>query len=172
MPPIFSPNIECKVPDWESGIWRVKTIFRDDIAPSDVIPKSFKGLFRKDKLVMTSMPVDVEVHKALWKNAKGSVLLTGLGLGIAIQLILDKTEVNDITVLEKDIDVIWFVGSAYKHPKVKIIHADAFKWIPPKDKIYDCIWHDIFNDKKDVNKKDIERLHDKYAPFARLQGMR
>ena len=82
MPSTFSPNIDCKVPDGESGIWRVKTI------------KEFKVLFRKDRVVMSSAPVDVnDIIKSLI-DVKGSVLLTGLGLGIAVNVLLDKTDSN------------------------------------------------------------------------------
>ena len=156
----FSPNIDCKVPDGVSGIWRVKTI------------KEFKVLFRKDRVVMSSTPADVNDIIESLKDFKGSVLLTGLGLGIAVNVLLDKAEVTDITVLEKEIDVINLVAPSFNNPKVKIIHADAFTWSPPKGKIYDCVWHDIFNFRHEINRDEIERLNEKYAGISRYCGLR
>ena len=152
--------IDCKVPDGETGIWRIKTI------------KEFKVLFRKDRVVMSSAPVDVNDIIENLKDFKGSVLLTGLGLGIAVNVLLDKAEVTDITVLEKEIDVINLVAPSFKNTKVKIIHADAFTWIPPKGKIYDFVWHDIFNFKHEIKRDEIERLNEKYAGIAKHCGLR
>jgi len=160
MSSIFSRYIDCKVPDGVSGIWRVKTI------------KEFKVLFRKDRVVMSSTPVDVNDIIESLKDFKGSVLLTGLGLGCAVNVLLDKAEVNDITVLEKEIDVINLVAPSFKNNKVKVIHADAFTWTPPKGKIYDFVWHDIFNFRHEIKRDEIKRLNEKYAGIAKHCGLR
>jgi len=100
----YSPNIDCKVPDGESGIWRVKTIADFGLSIAELNskfcsfrnPQLFKVLFRKDRVVMSSAPVDVNDIIESLKDVKGSVLLTGLGLGIAVNVLLDKAEVTDI----------------------------------------------------------------------------
>ena len=88
-------------------------------------------------------------------------MLTGLGLGIAVNVLLDKAEVTDITVLEKEIDVINLVAPSFKNPKVKIIHEDVFIWNTQKGKIYDCVWHDIFNFRHEIKRDEIDRLNEK-----------
>src|ERR1035441_4190614 len=61
----FSLNIDCKVPDGESGIWRVKTI------------KEFKVLFRKDRVVMSSTGVDdITTLSFLNKTLNSLIVLT------------------------------------------------------------------------------------------------
>ena len=85
---------------------------------------------------------------------------------------LIKRIVTDITVLEKEIDVINLVAPSFKNKKVKIIHADAFTWTPPKGKIFDFVWHDIFNFRHEIKRNEIKRLKEKYKGIAKWQGMR
>lgn len=116
---------------------------------------------------MSSTPADIDLLKDLWNNARGSVLLLGLGLGCDISLIRDKSDVNDITVIEKEADVIRLVAGTYVSDKVKIIEADALDWKTPTGKIYDTVWIDIFNYREDMNYSLVEKLILKYSSYGK-----
>ena len=103
-------------------------------------------------------------------------MLTGLGLGIAVNVLLDKAEVTDITVLEKEIDVINLVAPTFPKfqtlEKLNIIMQMLLRGLHPKGKIYDFAWHDIFNFRHEIKRDEIKRLNKKYATLANWQGIR
>ena len=88
---------------------------------------------------------------ALDKMQGGNVLVSGLGLGMAVHIMTKIPKYSDrvetITVIEKDHDVIKLTGPFYEKSdaRVKIIYADAYKWEPPKGVVFDSAWHDIWD---------------------------
>ena len=61
-------------------------------------------------------------------NAYGDVLIGGLGIGMIILAIQDKSKVKSITVIEKNQEVIDIIAPQLKfNDKVKIICADVFE---------------------------------------------
>jgi hypothetical protein len=80
---------------------------------------------------------------AMYDQAYGNVLISGLGFGIALKWIESKPEVKEITVLEISQDVIdLFLESNILSSKVKIIESDAC--IYNTDTEYDCIFLDHY----------------------------
>jgi spermidine synthase len=78
-------------------------------------------------------------------NAKGKVLLTGLGIGMCARALMNKPDVDEITIIEKEADIISLVKPIFKESKkIKIINDDAYIWLPPKGTMYDFAWHDMF----------------------------
>ena len=72
--------------------------------------------------------------------------------------------VDSVTVIEKSQDVIALVWPTYaSHPNMKLIHADAFDWKPPKGKRYTVIWNDIWDDICGDNYEEMKRLTRKYG---------
>ena len=47
--------------------------------------------------------------------------------------------------------------------RIKIINEDAFEFKPPKDKRYDFVWHDIWDDICTDNLPEMTKLHRKYV---------
>jgi spermidine synthase len=95
--------------------------------------------------------------------AKGKVLINGLGLGMVLTEILKKSEVTEVTVIEKSKEVIELVGSYFKDSRLTIINADAFEYKPPKGKRYDCVWYDIWDYICVDNIEEMKKLHRKYG---------
>lgn len=62
----------------------------------------------------------------------GSVLLFGLGLGTTLGLLLDK-EVNHVTVIEINKEILNYVSKFYQDERVRYILADCTKWVPDRD---------------------------------------
>ena len=58
------------------------------------------------QLVMSDTPQEYRDHIAFFGRARGSVLIHGLGLGCALNVLLSMGHVNDITVVEVNPDVI------------------------------------------------------------------
>lgn len=79
-------------------------------------------------------------------KATGDVLIAGLGIGLMVLPILEKSCVKSVTVLEINPDVIALVGPQIAHPKLKIIEADCREWTPVAVWKFDCIYLDIWPD--------------------------
>lgn len=80
---------------------------------------------------MNTNPIDFLDHKAI-AEASGSVLLTGLGLGLGVLLASANPDVSEITVLEKDqriIDHIWPMIEPHSRATT-LIFADADSYEP------------------------------------------
>jgi hypothetical protein len=80
---------------------------------------------------------------AMYDQAYGNVLISGLGFGIILKWIESKPEVKKITVLEISQDVIdLFLESNTVSSKVKIIQSDASIYNTNTE--YDCIFLDHY----------------------------
>jgi hypothetical protein len=75
--------------------------------------------------------------------AKGEVLVTGLGLGIATGALLARPDVANVTVIELEPEVITLVGKFFvDNKRLRIINDNAWTWQP--DQSFDCAWHDCW----------------------------
>jgi hypothetical protein len=99
---------------------------------------------------MSLMPVEVESQQIGVDCASGHVAVFGLGLGWATALCALKPEVESITVLERDSELIALhgeLGLFDRLPdgagaKVRIVEGDAFSWRP--DRAVDLLKADIW----------------------------
>ena len=122
-------------------------------------------------VVMSDTPAEKRDHVGFVVNAKGHVLINGLGLGMCLAAALRKPEVERVTVVELDADVIALVGRHYAaDARVEIVHCDAFAYQPPKGVRYGAVWHDIWDDITSDNLPEMTRLHRKYGRRADWQG--
>jgi len=173
------------VPEGISGNWKVE---RFEVTEEDEKFQRLRALFsagryvpaghytrltHNNHVVMSDTPDEIsDVMSAVW-NAKGNVLINGLGLGIVTNAILQKPEVEHVTVIEISLDVIALVAEHYKTRfgnRLEVILADAFEWKPPKGKWYNAVWHDIWNDICSDNLAEMHKLHRKYGRRADWQG--
>lgn len=174
-------DIKIDVPDGESGDWCIKTVTISEqrARMNAAMSKSrrympagtFKVLMRRHTTVMSNTPDEIADHHDFYWNAKGHVLVNGLGLGMVIEMVISRIE--RITIVEQSEDVIALVAPYYlsKYPdKVEIIHADAFEYQPPKGTRYDAVWHDIWDSICTDNLPEMARLHRKYGRRTKWQG--
>lgn len=99
---------------------------------------------------MSLMPVEVESQQIAVDCASGHVAVFGLGLGWSAALCALKAEVESVTVVERDSELIelhrvlaLFEGlPGGAGAKVKIVHGDAFDWRP--DRAVDLLAADIW----------------------------
>lgn len=176
------PNV-C-VPEGAAGAWRVErfTISEDqaDVSNIEMMFRpggrrirsgSYTRLMRGSQLVMSDTPDEKRDHAWFVREARGDVLINGLGLGMVLGAVLRKLEVSSVTVVERSADVIKLVGPSYlADRRVTIVQGDAFAWKPPTGVRYGAVWHDIWDDICSDNLPQMHRLHRRYGRRADWQG--
>lgn len=135
---------------------------------------TYAHLFVNRGLMMSDTPMERRTNTGLVVNAKGDVLIAGLGLGMVLFPILAKATVNSVFIVEKSFDVIDLVeGPLRKALAAKfgqeraddlgILEANIFEWEPPQGIRWDCIYFDIWADKCTDNLEEMSKLHQKFA---------
>ena len=121
-------------------------------------------------IVMSDTPDEMRDHYFPVQKARGHVLINGLGLGMVLQAVLKKTEVERVTVVEIDPDVVALIGPHYACARLEIVTASAFDYQPPKGVRYGCVWHDIWDAICGDNLPEMTKLKRKYGRRADWQG--
>lgn len=178
-------RIDVIVPEGVSGPWRIEafsvseqesevTLARAKItgAINEFVPTgNYKRLVRDETVVMSNTPMEIRTNRAFIHRAKGKVLINGLGLGMILSAILDKPEIESVTVVEASEDVIKLVGPSFCYDaRVRIVHACAFEYQPEQGTFFDAVWHDIWDEISDENLPEMHKLHRKYGQRANWQG--
>lgn len=141
----------------------------EDVREGDEVTR----LLVNNGLVMSDTRDEYRDHAFLGIEAKGRVLLHGLGLGCALKLVLAKDEVEHVDVVEIEQDVIDLIGPYFTDdPRVNLIHADAFeqakRW--PRGTKWDAVWHDVWASKSVDDLAEHARLLRSFARRAGWQG--
>lgn len=165
----------------ESGPWKLDTVTvgpdwsgwltEDQLQGRMVPPGTYTRLSRKRderdpirgwwELWMSDTPSEVLDHLSFINIAHGRVLITGLGLGVALENVLKKDCVTEVTVIERDPSVIEFIGPYFEaDSRVTILHDDAYQWDDGRE--YDVIWHDIWPDISPGNLIQMEILEKRW----------
>lgn len=161
------------IPDIKIGSWELKKehyepyeLFvmtdMDKKADGRIIPQLgffkekfvFPAVLQDDREWMLITPNEIETMKEAVSHAEGNVLTSGLGLGYFAYMCSEKENVNSVTVIEKDKDVISLFESVIlkqfsNRDKIKIIHADVFDYLEKSDQIAEMdfvfwdLWHDV-----------------------------
>ncbi len=114
------------------------------------------------RLVMSDTPMERLSNKEFIRKANGRVFIAGLGLGMIIHNIIDIDYVTEIVVVEKYQDVIDLVAPKFDNPKLKIICADIFDYVPEKNEKFDTIYFDIWTDIQTENLDEMKKLHSRF----------
>ena len=173
---------KVNVPEGESGSWKVEkfTISEDQSSMSIFrygsrapLPGTYTRLLHKGRMVMSDTVAEMRDHAQAVKQAKGHVLINGLGIGMVLLNCMEKPKVRRATVIEKSADVIKLVGPHYQAMygnRLEIILADALTWAPPKGVKYGMVWHDIWPDICADNLEQMKTLHRRYGRRCDWQG--
>lgn len=151
---------------WKIQKFRIKSndfrAMRDGIMPGEYV-----RLCHNDNCVMSNTRMEKKTNEEFCIKAYGDIIIGGLGLGMIIMAIQDKPEVNSITVIEKNQEVIDLVASQLKfNDKVKIIHEDVFEWKPEHGIKYHMVYMDIWAYiNRDVYEKEMKPLKRKYSRY-------
>lgn len=185
------------VPEGKSGLWEVRRL---EMTDRDVmIADAFDYVLKTDReaeagiytllvewgkngnpyeqtVVMSDHLCEVADHAALVNYAKANaplnhVLINGLGLGVAIELLMPY--VNYMTIIEVEPKVIKLVAPHYFKryaKKLEIIQHDALTYIPPTGTYYDAVFHDIWSYISRDNLEDMKFLHRRYGRLCDWQA--
>lgn len=140
---------------------------------SGVDPGNYIRLMHDGKLVMSDTDMEKRTNAEFCSKAHGDVLIGGLGIGLIVLAIQDKPEVNSITILECNQDVIDLVATQLPLTnKVKIVNADVFIWKPDKGIRYDTIYMDIWPlISKEIYQKEMRVLKKKFARYLKSKDL-
>lgn len=149
------------IPEGHSGYWfihkrKVKTDTpsthhgRDVICPAGTytylwrITDSGLAAGVPGDIVMEDTPFEIKTHMNFMLRANGNVLVTGLGLGCVVRGLLANPNVEHVTCIEKEKDVLDLVQPHMPTDRLTIIHADALEWTRKNKELFDFAWHDLW----------------------------
>lgn len=113
-------------------------------------------------IVMSDTPMELDTNREFVENAKGRILIGGLGLGLILLTVMKKPEVKEIVVVEKYQEVIDLVGKNLPlNKKVKLLLGDIMEY--PIEKGFDTIYFDIWNNICADNWDDMKVLRRKWC---------
>ncbi len=114
----------------------------------------YPAILENGRIWMTVTPNEIETMKNPIEKAHGKVLTLGLGLGYYQYMISNKTNVDEIYIVDKNETIInlfkkYILPQFQNKDKIKIIHADAFEFLKnDMDKynfnfVFSDLWHDV-----------------------------
>jgi hypothetical protein len=165
------------VPEAVVGLAKVEhfTVSESDsrwssIRPGDFVPPGkYARLFVGGRLMMSDTTMERATNYEVVREARGDVLIAGLGLGLILLPILRKKEVRSVLVVEKYQDVVAAVAPAIRaaagkdEDKLGFVVADIMEWKPAKGLKWDCIYFDIWPDVCTDNLEEMATLHRRFA---------
>lgn len=182
----YFDEFKVNVPEGTSGKWSVEHFtvtkagsefdrVRAFVAGSDrYVPEgTYTKLMRGGSIIMSDTPDEIRDHIGAIQRASGRCLVAGLGLGMVASAMLQKPEVDHVTIIEVSPDVIALVGPwlTERFPgRVTIIEADILSWEPPKGEKWSAAWFDIWEEICGDNIDDMKKLHRRFARRATWKG--
>lgn len=114
---------------------------------------SYLALTEGNNIWMSLNPNEIETMKPYIARARGNVLVLGLGMGYVPFMMMNKSEVKSITIIEKDPEIIGLFNSLilpnFKNKeKIKIIEDDAISYVKKQNK-FDYIFADLWHSPED-----------------------
>lgn len=125
-------------------------------------------------VVMSDSIQERELNTEIVEKASGDVLCLGFGIGFILQPLMNKPEVNSITVIELEPEILELCASQLVlNDKVRIIQADALLWQP--DMMFDVIYDDCDYNPDLIVKHELNGIHtdnkDRLAPWLKPDGL-
>lgn len=157
-----------KIGNWDLKILSIKPyqgFLYDDIVVLDdgrEIPQlgffdtefEYPAVLENNNEWMTLMPSEIETIEAGVKSAHGKVVTFGLGLGYFPYMVSLKDDVESITIVERDENVINLFKEVILpqfefKDKITIVNADAFEYVENNKSDFDYAYVDIWRDASD-----------------------
>jgi hypothetical protein len=114
----------------------------------------FPAVLENGRIWMTVTPNEIETMKEAIEKSSGQVLTFGLGLGYYAYMVSEKENVESVTIVDSNEDVIQlfqqYILPQFKNAaKIQIIKADAFDYARKHigqgkyDFVFTDLWHDV-----------------------------
>lgn len=157
----------------KSRKFNIRTIMSYGSAFQMLEEGDYVKLYVDGVLMMSDTPMERRTNREFVSEARGEVMIAGLGIGLIIENLRDKVangEVTRIVVYEKYQDVIDLVYPKYADLPLEVRCADILEYKPPKDETYDTIYFDIWPDICEDNLPQMAMLHKRWARHKRKGG--
>lgn len=117
------------------------------------------GGYAGGECVMEDSEQELKTHLNFMMRASGRVLITGLGLGCVVRGALLNPQVDHVTVVEREQDVIDLVAPFMPHKdRLTIVHDDARHFASHCKAHFECAWHDVWSD-PDQHEQKLAHIH-------------
>ncbi len=151
--------VMCSYEPYEAFVYdeiKVDAPTYSEITPMGFFTKKFPflTLIKDGEIWMSLIPHEIESMKEPINEAFGNVLVFGLGLGYYAFMISLKDDVDKITIIENDENIIdIFTKFIFPHfpnkDKISIEKGDALTYLVNKDNKFDFIFTDIYHNVND-----------------------
>lgn len=175
------------VPEGTHGKWAIQhfTVTKDEpqframFHPDEYVePGTYARLTHNNHVVMSDTRMEQRSNHWAVLDARGDVLIGGLGLGMVLLPVLKKPDVQSVTIIERSPDVVALVVPALmkrltpaERKKLHVVQADAYDWAPAhKGRQFDFAYFDIWTDICEDNLEDMKRLGRHYQRYMRKGG--
>lgn len=99
----------------------------------------------RGEIVMEDSERELRRHMPIWLNARGRVLITGLGLGCVVRGLLANPAIEHVVVIEMDPRIVGMVWPEFEDDqRAMLIQGDALKVELPAWMRFEFAWHDIW----------------------------
>jgi len=146
------------------------TLIRTFITREAPIPEgTYARLLVRGHLMMSDTPMEQRSNYEVIHQARGDVLIAGLGVGMVVLPILAKPEVKSVLVVEKSPDVIALVEAPLrkalgdKADRLVIQQADVYEFEPARGQKWDVLYFDVWGDVNSDDLKDSKVLRKKFG---------
>ncbi len=113
---------------------------------------------------MSITPMEILSLRAGLRFARGKVLVGGLGMGWFARRCLEREQVKNVTIVERDPHIISFFGEPLRREfgdRVRFVHGDAFKDV--RHARFDSVLYDIWpacgDSNHDSRWRELARTH-------------
>lgn len=164
---------EFDISEAEAKFFNMRASWRPGSRVFCVEPGRYKRLVHTTRgVVMSNTHMEVFTNRQALDASEGFVLINGLGMGMLLEAVLAKPQVERVKVIEMDSDVLGLVGPHFaSDPRLELVQADALTYKPPRGEQYDFAWHDIWDDITSDNLPQMKALTRKYRrPRAKAQA--
>lgn len=150
------------------------------IAYKDLVKvgKEYTILYHKHlkKPMMSNHETELVTNQKFIDNAKGDVLIFGLGLGLIVFPLLEDNDIKSIDIVEIDKSLISIIEPIIKkkdiHNKVRIIHGDVetYHLFESNQRMYDTIYFDTWFDPIKAVEEQIRLYYFYYSTWLKNNG--
>lgn len=114
----------------------------------------YLALVENNQIWMAIIPHEIKTMQASVKQAKGKVLILGLGIGYYPFMISQKIDVSEITIVENnqaiiDIFTKYLLPHFPSSTKIEVIKDDAFKYLRTNHQNFTYAFFDIYRSSDD-----------------------
>lgn len=138
------------------------------------IGKEYVFLFDKSigKTMMSNHEFETLTNQKFLDNAKGDILIFGLGIGLIVFPLLNENDVNSITIVEIDsglIDEVFpIIIKNDPKSKVNVYLSNAFEF--ETDMMFDTIYFDIWSDINQQSFSEMKFLSERFIKNLKPGG--